>query len=42
MPIGSKMYEAAAKEEAPAPEETDEKKDDEPVEGEVIDEKKEK
>ncbi|MDB5161857.1 MAG: dnaK [Candidatus Saccharibacteria bacterium] len=41
MPIGSKMYEAAAKEEAPASEETAEKKDDEPVEGEVIDEKKE-
>jgi len=41
MPIGAKMYEAAAKEEAPASEDG-EKKDDEPVEGEVIDEKKEK
>ena len=38
MPIGAKMYEAAAKEEAPA--EGEEKKDDEPVEGEVVDEKK--
>ncbi|MFZ3010142.1 MAG: molecular chaperone DnaK [Candidatus Microsaccharimonas sp.] len=37
MPIGAKMYEAAAKEEAPA--EGEEKKDDEPVEGEVVDEK---
>ncbi len=36
MPIGAKMYEAAAKEEAPADGET-EKSDDEPVEGEVID-----
>lgn len=41
MPIGAKMYEAA-KEEAPASEEGAEKKDDEPVEGEVVDEKKEK
>ncbi|MFY9228065.1 MAG: molecular chaperone DnaK [Candidatus Microsaccharimonas sp.] len=40
MPIGAKMYEAAAKEEAPA--EGEEKKDDEPVEGEVIDEKADK
>ncbi len=38
MPIGAKMYESAAKEEAPAEGET--KKDDEPVEGEVIDEDK--
>jgi len=36
MPIGAKMYEAAAKEEAPASEDGD-KKDDEPVEGEVVD-----
>ncbi|MDB5179659.1 MAG: dnaK [Candidatus Saccharibacteria bacterium] len=41
MPIGAKMYEQAAKEEAPASEDA-EKKDDEPVEGEVVDEKKEK
>ncbi len=40
MPIGAKMYEAAAKEKAPESEET--KKDDEPVEGEVVDDKKEK
>ena len=39
MPIGAKMYEAA-KEEAPASDDA-EKKDDEPVEGEVVDEKKE-
>jgi molecular chaperone DnaK len=38
MPIGAKMYESAAKEEAPA--EGEAKKDDEPVEGEVIDEDK--
>ncbi len=38
MPIGAKMYESAAKEEAPA--EGEAKKDDEPVEGEVIDEEK--
>lgn len=42
MPIGAKMYEAASKEEAPASEDDTEKKDDEPVEGEVVDEKKEK
>jgi molecular chaperone DnaK len=42
MPIGAKMYEAA-KEEAPASEEAEgEKKDDEPVEGEVVEEKKKK
>jgi len=43
MPIGAKMYEQAAKEDAPASEDG-EAKDDEPVEGEVIDkdEKKEK
>lgn len=41
MPIGAKMYEAAAKEEKPAEgEASEEKKDDEPVEGEVVDEKK--
>ncbi len=39
MPIGAKMYEQAAKEEAPASE--GDKKGDEPVEGEVVDEKKE-
>lgn len=41
MPIGAKMYEAAAKEEAPASEEG-EKKEDEPVEGEVVEEKDDK
>jgi molecular chaperone DnaK len=42
MPIGAKMYEAA-KEDAPASEEAGgEKKDDEPVEGEVVDEKEKK
>jgi molecular chaperone DnaK len=41
MPIGAKMYEAA-KDEAPASEETAEKKDDEPVEGEVVDKKDKK
>ncbi len=41
MPIGAKMYEAASKEEAPA-DETAEKKDDEPVEGEVVDEPEQK
>lgn len=42
MPIGAKMYEQAAKEEAPASETGDEKKSDkdEPVEGEVVDDKK--
>ncbi len=39
MPIGAKMYEAAAKEDAPASEDGD-KKDDGPVEGEVVDEAK--
>jgi molecular chaperone DnaK len=39
MPIGAKMYEAAAKEDAPASEDGD-KKDDEPVEGEVVEEDK--
>jgi molecular chaperone DnaK len=39
--IGAKLYEAAAKEEkANADEKTDEKKSDEPVEGEVVDDKK--
>jgi molecular chaperone DnaK len=41
MPIGAKMYEATSKEEGPATE-GDTKKDDEPVEGEVVDEKKDK
>jgi len=41
MPIGAKMYEAASKEEAPAAE-GDAKKDDEPVEGEIVDEPKAK
>lgn len=40
MPIGTKLYEEAAKAEAPAEGEADEKKSDEPVEGEVVDEKK--
>ena len=39
MPIGAKMYEAAAKDEAPA--EGEEPKADEPVEGEVVEETKE-
>ncbi len=39
MPIGAKLYEAASKEEAPASDD-DGKKDDEPVEGEVVDDKK--
>lgn len=39
MPIGAKMYEAASKEKAATPEEAA-KKDDEPVEGEVVDDKK--
>lgn len=44
MPIGAKLYEAAAKEDAPASDPGDEKKDekDEPVEGEVVDEKNKK
>jgi molecular chaperone DnaK len=39
--IGAKLYEAAAKEEKPAEEgeKSEDKKDDEPVEGEVVDEK---
>ncbi len=41
MPIGAKLYQAAA-EEAPASEDGDEKKSDEPVEGEVVDDKKKK
>ena len=40
MPIGAKLYEAASSEEAPASE--DDKKTDEPVEGEVVDEDKKK
>ena len=39
MPIGAKLYEEAAKAEAPAEGDAD-KKSDEPVEGEVVDEKK--
>ncbi len=44
MPIGAKMYEEAAKEEAPASEDGEKKADDkdEPVEGEVVDEDKKK
>ncbi len=41
MPIGTKMYEEAAKAEAPAAE-GEEAKSDEPVEGEVVDEKDKK
>lgn len=41
MPIGAKLYEAASKEEKPTEEgKTDEKKGGEPVEGEVVDDKK--
>lgn len=40
MPIGAKMYEAASKEAKEAPNESETKKDDEPVEGEVVDDKK--
>jgi molecular chaperone DnaK len=39
--IGAKLYEAAAKEEKPE-ETADDKKDDEPIEGEVVDEKEKK
>lgn len=42
MPIGAKMYEQAAKEDASASEGGDDKKDDGPVEGEVVDEKDKK
>ena len=43
MPIGAKMYEQAQKDEAPASEGEDKKSDkDEPVEGEVVDEKETK
>ena len=41
MPIGAKMYEQAAKDEAPASDDP-EKKTDEPVEGEIVDEKEKK
>jgi hypothetical protein len=37
MPIGAKMYESTSKEEAAN---SDDKKGDEPVEGEVVDDKK--
>ena len=40
MPIGAKLYEEAAKAEAPAEDGEADKKSDEPVEGEVVDEKK--
>ena len=40
MPIGAKMYEAAAKEDAPEADGDEEKKDDGPVEGEVVEEDK--
>lgn len=42
MPIGAKLYEAASKEESKSEgaEKSDDKKDDEPVEGEVVDDKK--
>ena len=43
MPIGAKLYEAASKENEAGDEAADDKKTDEPVEGEVVDEdKKEK
>lgn len=43
MPIGAKLYEAAAKDEAPASEGGEKKSDkNEPVEGEVVDEKEDK
>lgn len=42
MPIGAKMYEQAAKEEEAPASDADEKKDGEPVEGEVVDEDKKK
>ena len=44
MPIGAKMYEAAAKDEEANDENSEDKKDDkeEPVEGEVVDDKKDK
>lgn len=41
MPIGAKMYEQAAAGEAPASDDGEEKKSDDAVEGEVVDEKKE-
>jgi len=40
MPVGAKMYEQAAKDEAPASEDGEEAKSDEAVEGEVVDDKK--
>ncbi len=40
MPIGAKLYEQAAKEETPAEDGDADKKSDEPVEGEVVEEKK--
>lgn len=42
MPIGAKLYEAAAAEEAPASDDSEKKQDsDEPIEGEVVDKDKE-
>jgi molecular chaperone DnaK len=42
MPVGAKMYEAAQKEEKPAEDSGEKKSDkDEPIEGEVVDDKKE-
>ena len=40
MPVGAKMYEQAAKDDAPASEDSEEAKSDEAVEGEVVDDKK--
>jgi len=40
MPVGAKMYEQAAKDDAPASEDGEEAKSDEAVEGEVVDDKK--
>jgi len=44
MPIGAKMYEQAQKDEQPAKDKTEGQKTDkdEPIEGEVVDDKKEK
>ncbi len=42
MPIGAKMYEQAAKEQAPAEDGDADAKSDEPVEGEVVEDSKEK
>jgi hypothetical protein len=42
MPIGAKMYEEAAKEESKKDDDKKDKGSDEPVEGEVVDEKEDK